>query len=117
MVPTEPESPLYFGLLPVLRILRGAKFIWKKRKFLLLVKKCYFKVGDKIFTKNIKHFATILDNGSIKNGVGIGSIHQIGAIIKESESCNGWMYWCYNDNGKIRLIDEKRKEYRIKNAG
>ena len=82
-----------------------------------LVKKGYFKVGDKIFTKNNKHFAIILENGNIKNEVGIGSIHQIGAIIKESESCNGWMYWCYNDNGKIRLIDEKRKEYRIKNAG
>jgi hypothetical protein len=82
-----------------------------------LVKSKYFSVGETIFTRNKKHTAIILDNGTIKNGVGTGSIHQIGAKIRESESCNGWMFWCYNDNGNIKLIDEKRKEYRIKNAG
>jgi len=82
-----------------------------------LVQKRYFKVGETIFTKNKKHTATILNNGTIKNGVGTGSIHQIGALIKESESCNGWMFWCYNENGIIKLIDEKRKEYRMENAG
>ncbi len=82
-----------------------------------LVKKGYFKVGDRIFTKNKKYSAIILDNGNIKNDVGVGSIHKIGAMIKESESCNGWMFWCYNDGGNVKLIDEKRKKYRIKNTG
>jgi site-specific DNA-methyltransferase (adenine-specific)/modification methylase len=81
-----------------------------------LVKNNYFKIGETIFTKNKKHTAVILHNGTIENGVGTGSIHQMGAKIKETDSCNGWMYWYYNDNGNIKLIDEKRKEYRIKNA-
>jgi len=81
-----------------------------------LVKNGYFKVGDKIFTKNKKHYATILENGSIHSDLGSGSIHKIGAKIKESESCNGWMFWCYEESGNIKLIDEKRKEYRAKNA-
>jgi modification methylase len=81
-----------------------------------LVKKGYFKVGEEIFTKNRKYSAVILENGHIKSSVGVGSIHKIGALIKETESCNGWMFWCYNDNGEVRLIDEKRKQYRIENA-
>ena len=81
-----------------------------------LVKNRYFFVGEIIFTRNKKYTAIILDDGTIKNGVGVGSIHQIGAKIKGSESCNGWMFWYYNDNGDIKPIDEKRKEYRIKNT-
>jgi len=81
-----------------------------------LVKKGYFKIGETIFTKNKKHSAIVLDNGNIQNELGTGSIHKIGALIKESESCNGWMFWCYNDNGNVKLIDEKRKEYRKNNA-
>ncbi len=81
-----------------------------------LVKKNYFKVGDILFTKNKKHFATILQDGSIQNGIGSGSIHQIGAKIQDKESCNGWVYWCYEQNGQSKLIDEKRKEYRLQHV-
>ncbi len=81
-----------------------------------LVKKGYFKIGDEIFTKNKKHIATILENGYVKNGVSTGSIHKIGSLVKGNESCNGWKFWYYNDNGKIKLIDEKRKEYRTSNG-
>ncbi|MBL0686304.1 MAG: site-specific DNA-methyltransferase [Sulfurospirillum sp.] len=82
-----------------------------------LVKNKYFTMGQTIFTKNKKHIATILDDGTIKNGIGTGSIHKIGAKIKEAQSCNGWMFWCYDDNGETKLIDEKRKEYRVAYAG
>ncbi len=78
-----------------------------------LVSNNYFDIGQILFTKNKKHFAKVLENGTIQNGVGIGSIHQIGAKILQSESCNGWMFWCYDDDGKSKLIDEKRKEYRV----
>jgi site-specific DNA-methyltransferase (adenine-specific)/modification methylase len=81
-----------------------------------LVEKKYFNVGDKIFTKNKKHYATILADGNIKNGVGIGSIHKVSAKLKQAESSNGWMFWNYEQNGKVFLIDEKRKEYRKNNG-
>lgn len=47
---------------------------------------------------------------------GVGSIHKIGALIKKSESCNGWMFWYYENQGKLTLIDEYRKSYRKKNG-
>jgi len=81
-----------------------------------LVKQGYLKEGDKIFTKHKKETAIILNNGHIQYNKQIGSIHKIGALIKESESCNGWMFWYYEDNGTLKLIDEKRKEYRANNA-
>jgi modification methylase len=82
-----------------------------------LLKKDYIKIGQKIWTKNKKHSAIILDDGNIKNGVGSGSIHKIGAIIKESESCNGWMFWCFENNNKLEFIDKYRIKYRANNHG
>ena len=77
-----------------------------------LVLKNYIKVGEVLYSKNNKISATVLADGSIKNGVGTGSIHKIGAIIRKTNSCNGWMYWYYKDADKMHLIDEKRKKYR-----
>lgn len=78
-----------------------------------LVLKKYIKVGQKIYSKNKKYSAVVLADGNIKNGIGSGSIHRIGAMIKESESCNGWMFWCFENEDKLDFIDECRKHYRI----
>lgn len=71
----------------------------------------YIKTSQIIFSKNKKHQATILDNGQIQYRDQIGSIHQIGSILKESESCNGWLFWYYEEQGKLNLIDDYRKVY------
>ena len=72
----------------------------------------YIREAQVIYTKNKKHSAVVLPDGQIENGVGIGSIHKIGAMIKDAESCNGWLFWYSDDNGKLTSIDEYRKEYR-----
>lgn len=77
-----------------------------------LVKSKYIQESQTIYTSGRKHSAVVLSDGSIKNGVGTGSIHKIGALIKESESCNGWMFWYFEDQEKLTLIDEYRKNYR-----
>ena len=77
-----------------------------------LVKSSYIQESQTIYTKNKKHSAVILPDGRIKNGIGTGSIHKIGAMIKESKSCNGWMFWYFENQGKLALIDECRKNYR-----
>lgn len=79
-----------------------------------LVKSNYIKENQVIYTNNKKHSAVVLSDGSIKNGVGTGSIHKIGSMIKETEGCNGWMFWCFENQGKLTLIDEYRKKYREK---
>lgn len=77
-----------------------------------LINANYIRENQTIYTKNKQHFSTILSDGNIKNGIGSGSIHKMGAIIKDTESCNGWMFWYYEEGGQLKLIDEYRKKYR-----
>lgn len=82
-----------------------------------LVDSGYLLKDQVLYSKNKKYSAKILTDGKIKNGVGAGSIHKIGATIKQSPSCNGWTYWHYEgDSGELKLIDEKRKDYRAENG-
>jgi DNA modification methylase len=100
-----------------LRIVEPEKNILSRVSMQVLLAKDYIKIGQKIWTKNKKHSAIILSDGNIENGVGVGSIHKIGAMIKESESCNGWMFWCFQDNNKLEFIDKYRIKYRENNNG
>ena len=56
-------------------------------------------------------YATILANGHIQTGESVGSIHQVGKMIKNAP-CNGWEHWYYKENGERKKIDELRKEIR-----
>jgi modification methylase len=100
-----------------LRIVEPEKKILSRVSMQELLAKDYIKIGQKIWTKNKKYSAVILNDGNIKNEVGIGSIHKIGAIIKETESCNGWMLWCFEDDNKLEFIDKYRIKYRENNNG
>jgi modification methylase len=53
------------------------------------------------------------DGGLLYNGAR-GSIHQIGAHIKNAPSCNGWTHWYYIDpeTGARRSIDALREHIR-----
>lgn len=95
-----------------LRIIEPEKKYTARVSMEQLVKSNYIHESQTIYTSNKKHSAVVLSDGSIKNGVGTGSIHKIGAMIKETESCNGWMFWYYENQGKLTLIDEYRKGYR-----
>lgn len=99
-----------------LRIVETEKESAVKVSMQQLIKSNYIKVSQIIYTKNKQHSAVILSDGNIKNCVGTGSIHKIGAMIKESESCNGWMFWYFENQGKLTLIDEYRKNYRRHNG-
>lgn len=82
-----------------------------------LVKANYIKENQTIYTKNEKYSAVVLADGSIKNGVGAGSIHKLGALIKNTKNCNGWMCWYYKEGAQLKLIDEHRRNYRSRYAG
>ena len=53
--------------------------------------------------------AKIMADGSIKYQNSEGSIHKVAAKIIGTESCNGWTYWHYNNNGSILPIDDLRQ--------
>ncbi|MDR3126759.1 MAG: site-specific DNA-methyltransferase [Rickettsiales bacterium] len=58
--------------------------------------------------------ARILADGSLRSGDMRGSIHQVGAMLAKTPSCNGWMYWRLESG---RVIDELRQEFAKEGAG
>lgn len=95
-----------------LRMVEPEKKNVKRVSMEQLVKANYIQENQTLYTKNKKYSAIVLSDGGVKNGVGTGSIHKIGAMIQNSQICNGWMYWHYEEGGKLKLIDEHRKNYR-----
>ena len=63
------------------------------------------KPGMSVFDHKKKVNAKIMADGSIKYQNFEGSIHKIAAKIIGTESCNGWTFWHYNNNGSILPID------------
>lgn len=80
-----------------------------------LVEANYIQENQCLYSKDKAYSATVLPDGRIQNSIGIGSIHKIGALLKDTEGCNGWMYWYYEDEGTLKLLDEKRNLYRENN--
>jgi len=97
-----------------LRLKEPEKKVLQRVSMQELLKKNYIQVGQILWTKDKKHSAVILQDGNIKNGVGAGSIHKIGAKIRELESCNGWNFWCSENDNKLEYIDNYRVKYREK---
>ena len=95
-----------------LRIMEPEKKKMHRVSMQQLINANYIRENQIIYTKNKQHPSTILSDGNIKNGVGSGSIHKIGALIKGTDSCNGWMHWYYEEAGRLKQMDEYRKKYR-----
>ena len=77
-----------------------------------LIEARYIQENQRLYSKDKTYSATVLPDGKIQNSIGTGSIHKIGALLKDAENCNGWMYWYYEDEGTLKLLDEKRNLYR-----
>ncbi len=82
-----------------------------KVSFGSLVESKYIKVGEKLFSKDKKHWAKVMADGTLKNGKYFGSIHRVSADMLEKESNNGWTFWNIEKNGKLVSIDELRNLY------
>ena len=81
-----------------------------------LVEAKYIRENQCLYSKDKTCSAIVLPDGRIQNSIGTGSIHKIGALLKDTESCNGWMYWYYEEEGTMKLLDEKRILYRENNG-
>lgn len=81
-----------------------------------LIQSSYIKEEQELYSKNQKHSVVVMPDGRVKNGKGIGSIHQIGAKIRDTESCNGWTFWYAKDDNGLTSINEYRQIYRNKNG-
>ena len=79
-----------------------------------LVKAGYVQENQRLYSRDKTCTATVLSDGRIQNEqAGTGSIHKIGAMLRDDESCNGWMFWYFEDGDTLTLLDEKRNLYQL----
>jgi DNA modification methylase len=73
------------------------------------------RAGQIIYLDKPEVRAEIQPDGMIRvNGLA-GSIHKIGAQLKNTPTCNGWRHWYYVDEttGQRRMIDLLREQVRL----
>jgi modification methylase len=72
--------------------------------------------GTVLYDEKARHEAKVRADGSIACGEAQGSIHKIGAHVQGAPACNGWTFWHYEAEGRLKPIDALREAARLKLA-
>ena len=80
--------------------------------FGLLLEYGYLNAGDILVDSKEDVHAQVRADGSLLVGQKTGSIHQVGAHIQNTPSCNGWQFWHVRRDNKKISIDAFREEIR-----
>lgn len=81
-----------------------------------LVEAGLIKPGDVLTDKKKRHSAIVRADGTISTQNDAGSIHKMGAKVQELDACNGWAFWHFEQDGKVKPIDELRAIIRAEMA-
>ncbi|MFS4439467.1 site-specific DNA-methyltransferase [Paracoccaceae bacterium GXU_MW_L88] len=77
-----------------------------------LIERGMLRPGEFLYSQSGRHKARIRADGTLVAHDARGSIHQVGAILENMPSCNGWTYWCYKKEGAPVPIDTLRQQIR-----
>lgn len=77
-----------------------------------LVERGLLAPGDTLFDAQQRFHAKIRSDGDLAFMNQRGSIHQIGALVQGSQSCNGWTFWHYESKQGPTPIDALRQRLR-----
>ncbi len=66
--------------------------------------------GTKLYDRQRRVMASVNADGSLVSGAHRGSIHQVGAAVQNAPSCNGWVYWHFERDGRLVALDVLRKD-------
>lgn len=82
--------------------------------FSKLLQQQHLQPGQTLYLDSPEATAKILEDGQIEANGFVGSIHRVGAKIKNAPSCNGWVHWYYVDemSGVRKPIDTLRQKIR-----
>ncbi len=86
----------------------------KRVPFKSLLEQKYLKPGQVLLLDMPEQAAVILEDGLLRSNGSTGSIHQLGAQLKNAPSCNGWIHWYYVEDatGEKFPIDKLREQIR-----
>jgi modification methylase len=66
--------------------------------------------GTTVVDSRAKIRAEVKADGTLSWGGNQGSIHRLGAIVQGKTACNGWTFWHFEADGKLKPIDLLREE-------
>jgi modification methylase len=66
--------------------------------------------GQKLFDARRKIRAEVRADGTLACAGQQASIHRLGALVQGKAACNGWTYWHFEAEGKLKPIDLLRSE-------
>ncbi len=66
--------------------------------------------GTVVLDSRAKFRAEVKADGTLSWGGNQGSIHRLGAIVQGKTACNGWTFWHFEADGKLKPIDLLREE-------
>lgn len=66
--------------------------------------------GQKLFGPRREVRAEVRADGTLACAGQQASIHRLGAMVQGKAACNGWTYWHFEAEGKLRPIDVLRGE-------
>lgn len=91
----------------------------KRVPFRRLLELAYLAPGQELYFDSPAQTGVVQANGQIKANGFTGSIHQTGAHLKDSQSCNGWKHWHFVDEatGQRRPLDVLRQRVRENGTG
>ena len=78
-----------------------------------LVERGIVASGVTLYDRQRRVSATVVADGSILSGMLQGSIHQVGALVQNAPSCNGWTFWHIEREGKLVPIDVLREASKV----
>lgn len=66
--------------------------------------------GQKLFDPRRRIRAEVKADGSLTHAGNQASIHRLGALVQGKAACNGWTFWHYEAEGKLKPIDALREQ-------
>ena len=79
--------------------------------FGLLVETGLVPAGTLLTDQKRRWTATVRADGSISSATHAGSIHKVGAALQSAPSCNGWTFWCIEEGGGLKPLDDVRQRH------
>jgi modification methylase len=77
-----------------------------------LVERGLVPPGTRLYDRARRVSATVAADGTLKSGTAQGSIHRVGALVQNTPSCNGWMFWHIERDGTLVTLDTLRAAVR-----
>lgn len=90
----------------------GSKRAEPRVPFGVIVERGLLSPGTVLTDPSRRHAARVRADGSLSCRDATGSIHKIGAHVQGLEACNGWTYWHFKTDGKLKPIDLLRQKVR-----